>query len=83
MSGKLASRPQWDACLEYLREGDTLVAVKLDRIGRSLINLASVVADLEERRMTSWSRTSDRHVDPGGEADVPRVGLLWPSTSGR
>jgi DNA invertase Pin-like site-specific DNA recombinase len=48
-SGKLASRPGWDACLAYLRAGDTLVAVKLDRFGRSITALNKVATDLRER----------------------------------
>jgi DNA invertase Pin-like site-specific DNA recombinase len=46
VSGKLASRPQWDACRGYLRDGDALVVTKLDRIGRSVGNLIEVVGDL-------------------------------------
>lgn len=48
-SGKLASRPDWDACLAYLRRGDTLICVRLDRIGRSVSNLITVVKNLAER----------------------------------
>lgn len=49
VSGKLASRPEWDSCLKSLRDGDTLVTVKLDRIGRSLKNLMEVMTYLRER----------------------------------
>jgi DNA invertase Pin-like site-specific DNA recombinase len=38
-SGKLASRPELDKALDALREGDTLVITRLDRLGRSLPNL--------------------------------------------
>ena len=48
-TGKAASRPQWDQCLSHLRRGDTLVVTKLDRIGRSLVNLVDVVTMLGER----------------------------------
>lgn len=48
-SGKLASRPEWDKCLSILREGDILVITKLDRIGRSLVNLVDVVKLLGDR----------------------------------
>lgn len=51
VSGRLASRPGWDECLRYLRKGDVLMVVKLDRIGRSLRNLLEVVSDLEEREV--------------------------------
>lgn len=48
-SGKLASRPGWDECMAYLREGDVLVAVKLDRFGRSVANLIATASELEKR----------------------------------
>ncbi len=48
-SGKLRSRPEWDRLLTVLRKGDVLVATKLDRIGRSLINLVDIVNVLGER----------------------------------
>lgn len=49
VSGKLARRPQWDACLAQLRPGDVLVCVRLDRIGRSVRHLLDVVTDLGNR----------------------------------
>jgi len=49
VSGAKASRPEWDRCLAQLRRGDTLVAVRLDRIGRSVRNLLEVSAELERR----------------------------------
>ena len=48
-SGKLARRPRWDACLEYLRTGDTLVVTRLSRIARSVKNLTEVAALLDAR----------------------------------
>lgn len=48
-SGKLRSRPEWDKLLTILRKDDVLVATKLDRIGRSLVNLVDVVNLLGER----------------------------------
>lgn len=49
VSGVKASRPEWDRCLDHLRQGDTLVTVRLDRIGRSLANLIDVVRQLGDR----------------------------------
>ncbi len=49
VSGAKASRPEWDKCVAQLRGGDTLVAVRLDRIGRSVRNLLDVSAELERR----------------------------------
>jgi hypothetical protein len=48
-SGKRDDRPGLDACLKALREGDTLVVWKLDRLGRNLRHLVNVVHDLTER----------------------------------
>lgn len=47
-SGKSLDRPQLDKTLAYLREGDTLVVWKLDRLSRSLIDLVSLVDDLRK-----------------------------------
>ena len=48
-SGKKDGRPGLDACLKALRQDDTLVAWKLDRLGRDLHHLVSVVQELTER----------------------------------
>lgn len=45
-SGARASRPEWDRCREALRDSDTLVVTKLDRLGRSLRNVLTVVDEL-------------------------------------
>jgi DNA invertase Pin-like site-specific DNA recombinase len=48
-SGKLDARPGLDAALKALREGDTLIVWKLDRLGRNLRHLVNTVHDLEKR----------------------------------
>lgn len=48
-SGSIRRRPELDACLDYLRPGDTLVVWRLDRLGRSLRHLIDVVACLQQR----------------------------------
>ena len=48
-SGKLDDRPGLASCLQALREGDTLVIWKLDRLGRNLRHLVNVVHDLTNR----------------------------------
>ena len=45
-SGKRDDRPGLEACLKALRNGDTLVAWKLDRLGRDLRHLVDLVYDL-------------------------------------
>jgi len=48
-SGSLADRPQLTACLDYVRDGDTLVVWRLDRLGRSLPHLIETVRSLADR----------------------------------
>jgi DNA invertase Pin-like site-specific DNA recombinase len=48
-SGKRDDRPGLAACLKALREGDTLVVWKLDRLGRDLRHLINTVHDLTGR----------------------------------
>lgn len=48
-SGKREDRPGLDACLWALRDGDTLVVWKLDRLGWDLAHRVSTVRDLEAR----------------------------------
>jgi DNA invertase Pin-like site-specific DNA recombinase len=61
VSGRKASRPEWDRCLEHLRDGDTLVIVRLDRMGRSVRNLIEVVTSLEARGVNL--RVLDQGID--------------------
>lgn len=49
VSGAKTSRPGLDAALEYIREGDTLVVWRLDRVSRSLVHLLRLVEDLDQR----------------------------------
>ena len=48
-SGKRDDRPGLDACLKGLRPGDTLVAWKLDRLGRDLRHLVNLAHELTGR----------------------------------
>ena len=48
-SGKREDRPGLESCLKALREGDTLVVWKLDRLGRNLRHLVNTVKDLADR----------------------------------
>ena len=48
-SGRLARRPEWDACLDHLRAGDELVVTRLSRMARSVRHLTGIAALLAER----------------------------------
>jgi DNA invertase Pin-like site-specific DNA recombinase len=56
-SGKNTGRPQLDGCLKSLREGDTLVVWRLDRLGRNLADLVRLIAELEARKINFESLT--------------------------
>ena len=47
-SGAKASRPQLDLVLKLLRDGDTLVITRLDRLSRSVLHLVTLGAELRE-----------------------------------
>ena len=48
-SGRDQNRPEWLACKRSLGEGDTLVVTRIDRLGRSLTDLVTIIDDLESR----------------------------------
>ncbi len=56
-SGSLKHRPQLDACLDYLRTGDTLVVWRLDRLGRGLKHLIEAIEQLHAREIGFRSLT--------------------------
>lgn len=49
VSGAKAERPGLDKALDHIRKKDVLVIWKLDRLGRSLSHLLSIVEDLKQR----------------------------------
>ena len=67
-SGKNTSRPELEHCRKALREGDTLVVWRLDRLGRSLQDLVTVVSELELAGITfapACSRVFSISLTPG------------------
>jgi len=58
-SGSVSNRPGLEQCLEYLREGDTLIVWKSDRLGRSTVDLLKIVEDLGKKRIGFKSLTED------------------------
>ena len=50
-SGRTADRPEFKACMNYLREGDTLVVTRLDRLARSVVHLAQLGKRFEDERI--------------------------------
>ena len=50
-SGKNIKRPGLEGCIKALRENDTLVVWKLDRLGRSLHDLVNLVKGLSDKNI--------------------------------
>jgi DNA invertase Pin-like site-specific DNA recombinase len=60
-SGASGKRPRLQACLEYVRKGDTLVVTRLDRLARSTLHLCQIAAELEQKRVDL--RVLDQNID--------------------
>lgn len=41
-SGRTVDRSEFQSCMNYLREGDTLIITRLDRLARSVVHLAKI-----------------------------------------
>ncbi len=82
LSGKDAARPGLTNALDQLLEGDTLVVTELSRLGRSLQNLITIVADLRRRKVGFRSlhenldaaRTRGQRLGRPLVVDTPSVG---------
>jgi len=57
ISGSRSERPGLAKALEMLRDGDTLVVWKLDRLGRSVKNLVDLVGELQKQGIQFKSLT--------------------------
>ncbi len=59
ISGAQAERPGLTEALAYVREGDSLVVWKLDRLGRSLKHLIDTITELNNRKIGFMSITEN------------------------
>lgn len=50
-SGASDKRPRLTDCLEYVREGDTLVVTRLDRLARSTLHLCQIADQLKRKQV--------------------------------
>lgn len=63
-SGRQAdSRPELQACLQFVREGDTLVISRLDRMARSILDLAKIADQLKTKGVVL--RVIDQAINTG------------------
>jgi len=59
ISGATTERPGLEKAFAYLREGDTLVVWRLDRLGRTLKHLIETIADFNKRHIGFKSLTEN------------------------
>jgi len=76
-SGRTDDRKELKRCLEYLREGDTLVITKLDRLGRSIRDLLNIVDGLDKKGVSFV--VLDQQIDtstPSGKLLLHMLGAI-------
>jgi len=74
MSGARDDRPGLKALRDYVREGDTVVVWKLDRLGRNMLHILQTVKKLTDQGVTLVS-TSDG-IDSSTPAGRMMIGVL-------
>lgn len=62
-SGVSGNQPRLSACLEYVREGDTLVVTRLDRLARSTLHLCQIATELERKQVAL--QVLDQNINTG------------------
>jgi DNA invertase Pin-like site-specific DNA recombinase len=60
-SGATGKRTQLEMCLEYVREGDTLVVTRLDRLARSTLHLCQIADELKRKSVNL--QVLDQNID--------------------
>jgi DNA invertase Pin-like site-specific DNA recombinase len=63
ISGTNQKRPKLTECLNYIREGDTLVITRLDRLARSTLHLCQIAKELEFKKVNL--QVLDQNIDTG------------------
>lgn len=72
-----AGRTELATVLDFLREGDTLLVTRIDRLARSLMDLERIVAQLREKG--AYLRATDQPIDtfsPAGRAFLQMLGVF-------
>src|SRR5665648_199545 len=74
-SGVDAGRPELKRCLEYLREGDTLLVTKIDRLARSTSDLYRIVSTLADKGV-AFKVVDDPTIDTTSRTGKLIMGIL-------
>lgn len=76
-TGANVKRPELEKCLQALKAGDTLTVWKLDRLGRSLRDLITMLDDLKGQGVAFQSLTEAIDTEtPTGRAMWQMIGIL-------
>lgn len=73
-SGVDGNRSALKAALDYLREGDTFVFTRIDRLARSVSHLSAIVAELTEKGVTV--KAIDQGIDTGTPEGRAMINML-------
>ena len=74
-SGVDTGRPELRRCLEYLRDGDTLLVTKIDRLARSTSDLYRIISTLTEKGV-SFRVIDDPAIDTSSRTGKLVMGIL-------
>ena len=74
MSGARDDRPGLAALMEYVRQGDTVVVWKLDRLGQHMLHILQTVKELTQRGVTLVSTTDG--IDSSTPVGRMMIGVL-------
>jgi DNA invertase Pin-like site-specific DNA recombinase len=74
-SGVDTGRPELKRCLEYLREGDTLLVTKIDRLARSTSDLYRIISELADKGV-AFRVVDDPSIDTTSRTGKLVMGIL-------
>lgn len=70
----VAGRTELETLLDFLREGDTLMVTRIDRLARSVADLEQIVATLKERQ--AFLRATEQPIDTATPAGIAFLQML-------
>ena len=77
MSGSKSKRPGLDKAIEFARSGDTIVVWRLDRLGRNMEDLITLVNELNERGVSFHSLEENITMDKSSSTGQLLFHLLF------
>ncbi len=71
---KLEGRAELDLLMKFMNRGDTLMVTKIDRLARTLLDMQTIVHELELRWIAQ--KAKDQPIDTGTAAGKAFLGML-------